>query len=95
MPEISDCEVITVPDEQVVNRAVAFVVVNNGVLPTEDLRKKIITYCQMIVPEYMVPTEIIYLDEIPLNSTKKHDLKQLGLLYNENNDNSIKKKIKK
>ena len=95
MPEISDCEVITVPDEQVVNRAVAFVVVNNGVLPTEDLRKKIITYCQMNVPEYMVPTEIIYLDEIPLNSTKKHDLKQLGLLYNGNNVNSIKRKIKK
>ena len=31
----------------------------------------------------MVPSEIIYLDEIPLNAGKKTDLKELERIYNE------------
>ena len=82
MKEISNCEVITVPDEKVVNKAVAFVVPIEGELPTEELKNKIISYCQMNVPEYMVPADIIYLDSIPLNAGKKPDLKELENIYN-------------
>ena len=80
---ISKCEVITVPDDKVVNKAVAFVVPKEGELPTEELKNKIVSYCQMNVPEYMVPAEVIYLEQIPLNAGKKPDLIELERIYNE------------
>lgn len=92
MHEIANCEVITVPDEKVVNTAVAFVVLRNGELPTEELRKKIISHCQLNVPEYMVPTDVVYLDEIPLNANKKPELKELERIYDEGIVYSSKKK---
>ena len=79
--DVANCEVITVPNDKVVNTAVAFVVLKEGVLPTDELRKEIIDYCQVYIPEYMVPTDIIYLDEIPLNASKKHDLIELERMY--------------
>ena len=78
---VANCEVITVPDDKVVNTAIAFVVLKEGELPTEELRKKIIDYCHTYIPEYMVPTDVIYLDEIPLNASKKHDLIELEKMY--------------
>ena len=98
LKEIVDCEVITVPDEKIVNTAVAFVVLKEGQLPTEEFRKKIVSHCQMYVPEYMVPSEVIYLDEIPLNAGKKHDLVELEKLYHDGIKTTVKKqksKIKK
>lgn len=95
MKEVADCEVITVPDEKVVNTAVAFVVPSIGELPTEELRRKIIAYCQANVPEYMVPSKVIYLDEIPVNSNKKSDLIQLEKIYNEGVIVTSKKKRKR
>ena len=94
MSEVTNCEVITVPDEKVVNTAVAFVVLANGVLPTEELRRKIIAYCQDNVPEYMVPSEIIYLDELPINSNKKTDFRELERIYGESIAVVSKKKKK-
>lgn len=93
---ISKCEVITVPDDKVVNKAVAFVVLNSGVLPTEDLKNSMISYCQGNIPEYMVPTDIIYLDELPINASKKVDLKELERIYNEEfvNNNIKKRKLR-
>ena len=49
----------------------------------------------MYVPEYMVPTDIIYLDEIPLNASKKHDLIQLEKMYMSGINGSVKKIKKK
>jgi len=95
MKEISNCEVITVPDEKVVNKAVAFVVPSEGQFPTDELKNKIISYCQMNVPEYMVPSEIIYLDSIPLNASKKPDLKELEKIYNDGITMNVGKTKKK
>lgn len=83
MKEVSNCEVITVPDDKVVNKAVAFVVPATGEMPDENLKNRIISYCQINVPEYMVPAEVIYLESIPLNAAKKPDLQRLEKIYNE------------
>ena len=92
MKELSSCEVITVPDEKVVNKAIAFVVPCDNQLPTEELTKKIISYCQINVPEYMVPAEVIYLEKIPLNAGKKPDLIELERMYKEKSNQEIKVK---
>ena len=96
MNEISKCEVITVPDDKVVNKAIAYVVLKTGVLPTESLKNNIISYCQQNVPEYMVPADVIYLEELPMNAGKKVDLKELERIYSENfvNVNSKKRILK-
>ena len=49
----------------------------------QELKNKIVSYCQMNVPEYMVPAEVIYLEQIPLNAGKKPDLIELERIYNE------------
>ena len=87
--------VITVPDEKVVNTAIAFVVLKNGVMPTEELRRKIIAHCQANVPEYMVPSDVIYLDEMPLNAGKKIDLRELERIYFDGQKVDFKKRIRK
>ena len=93
---ISKCEGITVPDDKVVNKAIAFVVLNSGVLPTDSLKNSMISYCQGNIPEYMVPADIIYLEELPLNAGKKVDLKELERIYNEEfvNINVKKRKLR-
>ena len=91
MEDISKCEVITVPDDKVVNKPIAFVVVKEGILPTEELKSKILSYCELHVPEYMVPADIIYLEDIPLNAGKKPDLKELERIYNEGIKLTVKK----
>ena len=96
MNEISKCEVITVPDDKVVNKAIAFVVLKNGIMPTEDLKDKMIMFCHSNVPEYMVPADVVYLEELPMNAGKKTDLKELERIYAENYINvNSKKKIRK
>ena len=39
----------------------------------------------------MVPTDVVFLDEIPLNASKKHDLVKLEKMY----DSGAKENIKK
>jgi len=93
MKEISNCEVITVADDKVVNKAIAFVVPTSNVMPDQELKNKIISHCQMNVPEYMVPADVIYLEKMTLNEGKKPDLKELERIYNEGLKNiSTKKK---
>ena len=92
---VSKCEVITVADEKVVNKPIAFVVPNNNILPTEEFRNHILNYCKSNVPEYMVPADVIYLEDIPLNSGKKPDLKKLEEIYKNGNIIISKKLIKK
>ena len=94
MPEINDCEVITVPDENIVNKAIAFIVLNENVFPTEDLKHRILLYCQTNIPEYMIPADIVYLDKIPVNASKKHDLKELEKMYSQNNNDYTRKKVR-
>lgn len=93
MDEVSDCEIITVSDEKVVNKSIAFVKVKSGILETEELRKKIVFHCEKTIPEYMVPKDIIFIREIPLNSSKKPDLIALEQIYL--NKNEEKKSLRK
>lgn len=93
MPEVMDCEIIIVPDDKVVNKAVACVVPIEGILPTKELKNKIITTCQENIPVYMVPSDILFFDELPKLSNQKNDLQKLEEIYiNDNSQVKTKKR---
>lgn len=78
---VSKCEVITVPDDKSVNKAIAFVEIHNDKFDVMQFKNIIIDYCLKNVPEYMVPRDVLFV-EIPLNASKKPDLKKLEEIYN-------------
>lgn len=90
---VKNCEVITVPDAKVENTAIAYVVVKDGIVADEDLKRQIIDNCMVSIPEYMVPSDVVFIDEMPLNASKKPNLIELEKMYQNNNAvNNTKKK---
>lgn len=87
MNEIADCEVITVPDEKIVNKPVAFIVLKKY-SDAKGIEEKVIEHCQNNVPEYMVPQEVYILDELPRTTSKKPDLQKLKEMYEDMNKNA-------
>ncbi|MCH5316827.1 MAG: acyl--CoA ligase [Eubacterium sp.] len=75
---VDKCEVITIPDSVKENVAVAFVVKS-----AEVSKEELLAYCAANVPEYMVPVDIVFIDDIPLTPAKKPDLKALENTYQE------------
>lgn len=90
---VRNCEVITVHDDKVENTAIAYVVVKDGVVADDDLKRQIIDKCMVSIPEYMVPSDVIFIEEMPLNASKKPDILALEKMYNNNNAvNNVNKK---
>jgi D-alanine--poly(phosphoribitol) ligase subunit 1 len=78
-PEISNAAVIPLKAGNVVKKIVAYVSFKINVnFDVNDVLKK---YLQEYIPVYMVPSEIILLDELPLNTNYKTDKKVLLDLY--------------
>lgn len=90
---VLDCEVITVADERLVNKAIAFVVIENNYNEDNNLRNKIMDVCLKNIPEYMIPSDILFIQNIPKLSNQKNDLKKLEQMYNDSL-NTVKKKRK-
>lgn len=86
------CEYIKNEDKQYL---VAFIVVENAFLWKED---KLIKELEGVLPTYMIPTDIIQINEIPLNRNGKVDRKKLNRLFFENKElanKSVKQKNEK
>ena len=78
-PEISNAAVIPLKAGNVVKKIVAYVSFKINVnFDVNDVLKK---YLEEYIPVYMVPSEIILLDELPLNTNYKTDKKVLLDLY--------------
>ncbi len=73
---VDKCEVITVPDDEKENVAVAFVVKSS-----ETTKENLIDYCVANVPEYMVPVDVVFIEDIPLTPAKKPDFKALETMF--------------
>lgn len=78
---IDKVEVVTVPDEELENKAIAYVVLKNEKDKTEITRQNIMEYSLNSVPEYMACKDVVFLDEIPLNTNGKPDFKKLEDMY--------------
>lgn len=96
MDQVSNCEVITLPDDISVNKGIACVVLNSNFQPNSDVKQSIIDYCKENLPEYMVPRDIMFMEEMPLTPAKKPDLKCMEEMYNNSfNQNEKNNKVKK
>lgn len=93
---VDKCEVITIEDDRVINKAIAFVVLNKE-QTCDDLKELIASYCEKNIPEYMLPAEIYFVSEIPVLSNGKPDLAKLEQMAKEfaNNNFKVKKLFKK
>ena len=76
-PAIGLCCVIGVADERRINYARAYVVLNSGYGETKQLTEEILYNCREVLPEYMVPDEIVYRAELSRTERGKVDYRAL------------------
>lgn len=69
--EVSGCVVVGVPDDIMGEAVIA--VVQSECCDKEDLSARIISFCNTALPSYKVPKSIEFVDDFPLNSSKKVD----------------------
>ena len=70
---VDQCCVIGVPDEQRINYPKAFVVLKTGETASEEKKRELINHCKELIPEYMIPHQIEFIDELPRTLRGKVD----------------------
>ncbi len=81
-PAVELCCVIGIPDEERINYPKAFVVTKAGVAGDEALTEELLRICRDKLPDYMVPNEIEYQDDLPRTSRGKIDYRALEEMAN-------------
>lgn len=76
-PGVALCCVIGIPDENRRNYPKAFIVLKNGVSASDALSDEILQLCREQLPDYMVPDEIEYRDDLPRTPRGKIDFRAL------------------
>jgi amino acid adenylation domain-containing protein len=71
-PDVVECAVVAVPDEEVTNRIRAHVVAHEG-LTAGDLAR----HCRAYLPKYMIPEAFDFAEALPKTSTGKIDRQAL------------------
>jgi len=72
-PAVQDCVVLVKETSETIINLVAYMVTKTGV-PEVELKK----YMKSLLPDYMVPSEFVVLEALPLTPTGKVDRKKLG-----------------
>ena len=71
--KIREAAVVAVPDEEITNRLIAYVVSKCASLNAED----VLRHCHQRIPKYMVPESIVFQTALPKTSTGKIDRRAL------------------
>lgn len=79
-PAVRACCVVGVPDEKRINYAKAYVELNEGFTPSEELAREICRACKDKVPDYQVPEEGEFFPVIPRTERGKVDYRALEKL---------------
>ena len=76
-PSVSLCCVIGIPDEKRIHYAKAVVVLNDGYSANDQLTQSILSNCQAILPDYMLPEVVEYRKDLPRTERGKVDYRAL------------------
>jgi len=79
LPQIDEAAVVPRPSVELGQSITALIVSAND--ENELSKQSVIKHCQLNLPNYMVPKEIIFLPELPRNPNGKIDSKQLIMQY--------------
>lgn len=71
------CCVIGIPDDARIHYPKAFVVLREGFSKDDLTRERIFETCRKELPDYMVPEEIVFVDDLPRTSRGKVDYRAL------------------
>lgn len=74
---VSLCCVIGIPDDRRIHYPRAYVVLNEGYEMTERLKGEILENCHEVLPDYMIPEEIVVRDFLPRTERGKVDYRAL------------------
>lgn len=72
-PGVFRAVVVAVPDPKITNKLYAFVLVEDGVRESDVLE-----WCQLYLPQYMVPAQVSLVDELPIGRTGKVSRRKLA-----------------
>lgn len=76
-PDVSMVAVVGLPDEERTEVVTAFVILNEGVLPSDALKKDIQEHVKTRVAAHEYPRRIYFVNELPMTTTGKIIRKQL------------------
>lgn len=76
-PQVVESCVIGIPDEYTMSRVKAFVVIRENVPSREKLAEEIKQYVAERLIKWSVPTEITFLEHLPITSMGKVDYRAL------------------
>lgn len=76
-PAVELCCVIGIPNEERINYPKAYIVVKAGVTKNEAMTEELLRLCRDHLPDYMVPDEIEYRNDLPRTPRGKIDYREL------------------
>ncbi|MBT3251978.1 MAG: o-succinylbenzoate--CoA ligase [Candidatus Marinimicrobia bacterium] len=88
IPDVNDCEVAKLPDNEWGMKIVAFIVLKNydesrGLIKPGDQGIEIKNYCKGKLADYKIPKEVFYVNSIPRTDTGKVLKTKLMSIYND------------
>lgn len=75
LPEITEAAIIASPSAELGQTIIAVIVSTNNDQPS--VTKSIMKHCQLNLPNYMLPKEVVFLSELPRNANGKVDIQLL------------------
>ena len=76
-PAVELCCVVGIPHEARINYPKAFIVLKDGSSKNEDIKQSILSRCNELLPDYMIPEEIEFRTDLPRTSRGKVDYRAL------------------
>ena len=76
-PSVELCCVVGIKDEERINHSKAFVVLRQGETSSDEKIQEIIDRCHKNLPEYMIPAEIEFREDLPRTERGKIDYRKL------------------
>ena len=78
---VENCCVVGIPDKERIEKVVAFIVLQNGIEATKEIKEDIKEYCRKRIAKYAIPRELVFVDSLPTTKLGKVNYKELIKRY--------------